>query len=169
MTETVGLHPLLRVSEATELLGIARSQLQNMFPHLHILEMPRGSRRFSAPYIQAVGEHIPRSRYERRVYAAHEFSQSALARRLIDEAEVALDETIAEHAVPLPDDGSVQKYLSAHDIADILHLGRMSVTDWHDSGALPFLYHQRVAYVAEAALRDVLQWQQPRFAEPNVS
>ena len=161
-------HKLLRVSEATELLGVARSQLQNMYPHLHILEMPGGSRRFSGPYIQAVNDHIGRSHYRRRVYAAHEFSELAVARQLIEEAEVDLDQTISAHAIPLHEDGS-ETYVSANDMASILHLGRMSVTDWHKAGAYELRRQDGITYVAEIALRDVLQWRQPRFTEPDLS
>jgi hypothetical protein len=155
--------PLLRIYQATGYLGINRSQLQNLYPHLHVLQMPHHSRRLATPYVHGFLDHYPTSRYERRVYAAREFAGTLAAHRAIQDAEAALEAVISESLTEIDEAGLA---ISALDMAAALNLQRSSITDWKRSGALETFPHDGQLYIAEAALRGAVSWQRPEDYDP---
>jgi len=157
------LPPLLRIYQTTDYLGIERSQLQNLYPHLHVLRMPHDSRRLPAPYVQGFRRHFEHSRYHRRVYAAREFAHTDEAHEAIQLAEAQFEAAVTENLAEIDETGLA---ISAVNMARILNLQRASITDWKRSGALETFPHGGQLYVAERILRRVVSWQRPEDYVP---
>ena len=117
--------PFLAVGEVCSELGISRSQLQNLFPHLpHVAitvseESGRKTRLFPTAYILAFATFLRRNSLAATIPAARRYAQGDEATRLTTEARQRLEANIAARERHTPD-----------QIATMLGIGRATITGW---------------------------------------
>jgi hypothetical protein len=151
---------LLTPLETRQRLKASQSMLWKVKPHLPALLLPNDMRRYPYDYITALADYLKKHKQTATKITVFEFGATDAAQDLIVDVQRQWKETLAGGRI-----------FTAYELADLLRIGRMTITDWERAGSLTVRRKdstgkrgsQETLHITSAEVRRTSTWYIPKL------
>jgi hypothetical protein len=154
----------IATGQAHARLGIVRSQLQNLFPHLlYLYVTKRETRLFSAAYIDAYATYLRERSQQATIATARAFARTAQAQDIVTEVTTRVDTILREKIIFTP-----------QEVMQLLNVAKMTITSWHQGNVFTVRRQKvtpkrnrgkeqrEILLIPAKELRAALEWHKPQ-------